>query len=234
MSALFVDRRDQPWFRRLFLPAYKISEAARYSGCHSNTIANWHYRGDPVLPGRERRRPLNYLELVEVAFVAFFRSLGFSMKKIRAARDYVATNIVAEYPLAENQFKTEGMHILMEYHKFDPDPRFEQIIVADRGGQLAWADLLGNKFAHFDYEYELALRWHPAGRDSLVMIDPRISFGAPIVYGLPTWVVRGRWKAGESMDEISNDFGIPKEAVEDALTFEQVSTNNNGEYPSTV
>ena len=141
---------------------------------------------------------------------------------------------MAEYPLAENQFKTEGMYILMEYHKFDPDPRFEQIIVADRGGQLAWDDLLGDKFAHFDYEYELALRWHPAGRDSLVVIDPRISFGAPIVHGLPTWVVRGRWKAGESMDEISNDFGIPKEAVKDALAFEQISTDNNGENPSTV
>ena len=225
MSSLTAptERQEQPWFRRLYLPSYKISQVAHYTGAHSNTIANWHYRGQPVLPGRERRRPLNYLELVEVAFVAFFRSLGFSMKKIRAARDYVATNITAEYPLAENRFKTEGMHILMEYHKFDPDPRFEQIIVADEGGQLAWADLLGDKFAHFDYEYEIALRWHPAGRNSLVVIDPRVSFGAPIVNGLPTWVVKGRWKAGESMDEISEDFGISKEAIRDALAFERVA-----------
>ena len=229
MSALATDRQNQPWFRRLFLPSYKISEAALYAGAHSNTIANWHYRDKPVLPDRERRKPLNYLELVEVAFVAFFRSLGFSMKKIRTARDYVAKNITVEYPLAENQFKTEGMYILMEYHKFDPDPRFEQIIIADRGGQLAWADLFDDKFAHFDYEYELALRWHPAGRDSLVVIDPRVSFGAPIVLGLPTWVVKGRWKAGESMDEISDDFGISKEAVMDALAFERATINNNGD-----
>ena len=229
MSTLAVNRQDQPWFRRLFLPSYKISEVARYTGVHSNTIANWHYRGKPVLPGREHRKPLNYLELIEVAFVAFFRSLGFSMKKIRAARDYVATNITAEYPLAENRFKTEGMYILMEYHKFDPDPRFEQIIVADRRGQLAWAELFGDNFEHFDYEHELALRWHPAGRDSLVVIDPRISFGAPIVHGLPTWVVKGRWKAGESMNEISTDFGIPKEAVRDALAFEQVLINSSGD-----
>ena len=226
MSSMAIECQDQPWFRRLFLPSYKIAEAALYTGAHSNTITNWHYRGKPVLPGRERGKPLNYLELVEVAFVAFFRKLGFSMKNIRAAHDYVATNMTAEYPLAENRFKTEGMYILMEYHKFDPDPRFEQIIVADRGGQLAWAEMLGDKFAHFDYEHELALRWHPAGRDSLVVIDPRVSFGAPMVHGLPTWVVKGRWKAGESMDEISEDFGIPQEAIRDALAFERVVFNN--------
>ena len=183
------------------------------------------------MPGREPRRPLNYLELIEVAFVAFFRSLGLSMKKIRTARDYVATNMTSEYPLAEHRFKTEGMYILMEYHRFDPDPRFEQIIVADRWGQLAWGDMLGNKFAHFDYEYEIALRWHPAGRDSLVVIDPRVSFGAPMVHGLPTWVIKGRWNAGESMDEISEDFAIPQEAIKDALAFERVAVNNGDSSP---
>ncbi len=229
MSSLAVDREYQPWFRRLLLPSYRISEAALYTGTHSNTITHWHYRGDPVLPGRERRKPLNYLELVEVAFVAFFRSLGLPMRKIRAARDYVAQNFTAEYPLAETKFKTEGMYILMEYHNFDPDPLFEQIIVADRGGQLAWTELLGDRFERFDYEYELALRWHPAGRDSLVVIDPRVSFGAPVVHGLPTWVVKGRWNAGESMDEISADFGVPTEAVKDALAFERVPFDNNGD-----
>ena len=229
MSLIVLNRGDQPWFRRLYLPCYGVGEAARYAGTHSNTIANWHYRGNPVVPGREHRRPLNYLELVEVAFVAFFRAVGLPLRKIRAARDYVAKNFTSEYPLAENQFKTEGMYILMEYHAFDPDPLFEQIIVADRGGQLAWTDLLGDKFEHFDYEYELALRWHPAGRDSLVVIDPRVSFGAPVVHGLPTWVVKGRWEAGESLDEISDDFGIPTDAVRDALAFERVGIRSHGD-----
>jgi len=75
-----------------------------------------------VLPGRERGKPLNYLELVEVAFVAFFRSSGFPMRRIRAARDYVAKTFAVEFPLAEYQFKTEGMYILMDYNQFDPDP----------------------------------------------------------------------------------------------------------------
>lgn len=222
-SATRTELQLQPWYRRLFLPSYRVSEAAAYTGAHANTIANWHYRGKPVLPGRERGKPLNYLELVEVAFVSFFRSIGFPMRRIRAARDYVSKTFAVEFPLAEYQFKTEGMYILMDYNQFDPDPNLDQIIVADKAGQLAWTSLIGDKFAEFDYEFELAMRWYPAGRDSLVVIDPRVSFGAPVVHGLPTWVVKGRWNAGESVEEISEDFDIPEGAVKDALAFEQIT-----------
>ncbi len=210
------------WFRRLYLPAYRVTDVARYAQTHPNTVASWHYRGAPVLPGHEKGRPLNYFELVEVAFVSFFRAQGVPMPRIRRARDYVAQSFNVEFPLARYQFKTEGMHILMAYNQFDPDPNLERIIVADRFGQLAWADMIEQKFATFDYEYELALRWHPAGRQSLVIIDPRVSFGAPVVEGLPTWVVKGRYSAEETIEEIMDDFGITRKAVLDALQFEGI------------
>ena len=144
------------------------------------------------------------------------------MNRIRAARDYVAKNIEREYPFASLQFKTEGFHILMEYHQFDPSANLNQLLVADSHGQLAWADLMGNWFAEFDYADELAIRWHLAGRDSQVIIDPRIAFGAPMVSGLPTWVIRGRHEAGETIEEIVEDFGLCESAIQDALAFEGV------------
>jgi uncharacterized protein (DUF433 family) len=223
MLSTAIENQRPPWLRRLYLPAYHVSDAARYAGTHPNTVASWHYRDSPLLPGHEHRRPLSYLELVEVAFVAFFRRLHIPMWRIRRARDYVAQNFTAQYPLAQYRFKTEGMHILMEYNQFDPDPNIDRIIVADQWGQLAWTDLLEKKFAEFDYEYELALRWHPAGRESLVIIDPRVSFGAPVVEGLPTWVLKGRWNAGESIKEILEEFGISQKAAVDALHFENIA-----------
>ena len=66
-------RGDEPWRRRLFLPAYTVNDAARYAKISPNNVKYWHFGGrglDPALPGREHRRPLSYLELVEVAFVA--------------------------------------------------------------------------------------------------------------------------------------------------------------------
>ncbi|MCH8061014.1 MAG: DUF433 domain-containing protein [Chloroflexi bacterium] len=216
-------REAQPWFRRLYLPSYQVTEAARYANSKPGTVSSWLYRGESVLPGHQRGKLLSYLELVEVAFVAFFRNMGVKMYRIREARQYIAQNFTAEYPFAEYKFKTEGMYVLMEFQQFAPDAHFDKVIVADAHGQLAWESLLGDKFAEFDYEYEMALRWHPAGRDSNVVIDPRISFGAPVAEGLPTWVMRGRYRAGESVNEISKEFNITEGAVIDGLEFEGIA-----------
>lgn len=142
-----MDKTVKPWMRRLYLPAYRVSEAARYVGVHYNTVSAWHYRGSPILPGRTKGRPLSYLELIEVAFVAFFRRLKVSMNRIRAAREYVAKNIESEYPFASLKFKTEGFHILMEYHQFDPSAKWDRLIVADSHGQLAWEEMTRNRFS---------------------------------------------------------------------------------------
>ena len=222
MVTATMDKTIEPWMRRLYLPAYRVSEAARYVGVHPNTVSSWHYRGNPVLHGRTKGRPLSYLELIEVAFVAFFRRLKVSMNRIRSARDYVAKTIEREYPFASLQFKTEGFHILMEYHQFDPSLKWDQLIVTDSHGQLAWEEMMGNRFVEFDYEDEVAMRWHLAGRESQVVIDPRIAFGAPMVSGLPTWVIRGRHEAGETIEEIVEDFEICESAIQDALAFEGV------------
>ena len=78
-----------------------------------------------------------------------------------------------------------------------------------------------DRFAEFDYEYDLALKWHVAGRQSTVLIDPRISFGAPMVSGVPTWIVRGRWEAGETVADMKTDFpGLTDDTINDALRFE--------------
>ena len=224
MPVLTNKRADQPWYRRLFLPAYRIGEAARYVGAHSSTVSSWHYGNNPLLPGHDAKKALNYLELVEVAFVAFFRQMGVPMHRIRKAREYIQQNMTAEYPLAEYQFKTEGMRILMDYDQFDHDPNMARIIVASDSGQLAWSELIADRFAAFEYEYDLAMRWHPAGPESKVIIDPRISFGAPIISGLPTWVIKGRYIAKESPEEIAEEFGLPLDDVIEALHFEESRT----------
>jgi uncharacterized protein (DUF433 family) len=212
-----------------------VVDAARYAKSHPSTVASWHYRGTPVLPGHRKGQALNYLELVEVAFVAFFRNQGVPMDRIRQARDFCAQRLNAERPFTEYEFKTEGMHMLLDIDQLHSDEAFEQfftipgattedmVIAADMHGQLAWRPLMGDKFAEFEYDYDLALRWHPAGYQSLVVIDPRYSFGAPMVDGLPTWVIKGRYLAAESLDEITNDFDVSELAVLDALTFEGIS-----------
>lgn len=222
MTTSATEREKAPWYERLFLPAYRVVDAARYTGTHRATVSSWHQRCNPVLPGRKPEQALAYLELVEVAFVAFFRRAGVSMPRIRRAREYVAGSFACEYPFAEYKFKTEGLHILMDAFPGPSHSKREGIIVADESGQLAWNTLMGEQFAQFDYDFDLALTWHPAGRDSAVTIDPRIEFGEPIVEGIPTRIIKGRWDSGESMDEVGEDYDIPHQAIIDALLFEGV------------
>ncbi len=244
MATIAEDKMVEPWLRRLYLPAYQVSEAARYVGVHPNTISAWHHRGNPVLPGRTKGSPLSYLELIEVAFVAFFRRLNIDIDMVRKARDYRISaerdewydvesspdehdysvrRIEKEYPFASLRFKTERLHILMEYRKFDSwAKKWTHLTGGDARRTSDWIDTNKNQFAEFDYAHQIVIRWHLAGRDSQVMIDPRIAFGAPMVSGLPIWVIRGRYSAGETIPEIADDFEICESAILDALAFEGI------------
>lgn len=222
MSELTTEHNTEPWKRRLYLPAYNISEAARYSGTSTRTIAYWHYepsKHGALLP-KARRKPLSYLQLVEVAFVSTFRALGVSLQRIRKAREYASTTFNVEYPFAEQRWLTEGYHALLDLRDIEGETEYNKLIVADRAGQEAWQTMVSNRFAEFDYEHGLALVWHVAGRSSPITIDPRIAFGTPTIDGIATWIIKGRVEAKESIPEIKEDFDLTEEQIEYALEFE--------------
>ena len=227
--AASLDRPREPlegsdlWRKRLTLPTYTAAEAARYAQVKPRTIGYWFRGGEttgPALPGRRASERLNYFEAVEVAFVAAFRSYGVRLRNLREARAYFQTLLQTEYPFATERFYTEGTRILRQWGAWQEISEFAEVGIGDEQGQLAWAGLLGEKFETFDYEDDLALRWHVAGRGSPVQIDPRVSFGSPCVRGIPTWAMRGRRLAGESVEEICDDFDLADHEVIAGLEFE--------------
>ena len=93
VTSIIAEHDVEPWRRRLYLPAYRIRDAVRYSGVAAQTVTHWHHgdgRLGPALPGHQKRRHLSYLQLVEVAFAATFRMLGVPLQRIRRARAYAA------------------------------------------------------------------------------------------------------------------------------------------------
>ena len=229
MTSSGVKSEAAPWRRRLYLPAYRVSDAGRYSGVPARTISYWHFGGrrtEAALPGRSRRQDLSYLELVEVAFVATFRGLGVSLQRIRRARDYAAQVLKSEYPFAEYSWLTEGHHVLLDLGTVEGDNSLGRLVAADSEGQVAWKEVVSDRFAQFDYDNGIALIWHLAGRRSPVVIDPRVSFGAPTVKGIATWSIKGRWDADESLSDICEDFGLGEDEVRYALLFEGVDLDD--------
>jgi uncharacterized protein (DUF433 family) len=218
MTTLVSERLHEPWRRRLFLPSYQIGEAATYAQISPQTVVAWHRVEASLLAQREKRAALSYMQLIEVAVVAAFRKAGVSLKRIRAAREYAARNLKSEYPFVQYSFKEEGKHLWLDSGQIDVKPG--TVLSADQGGQLAWESVIG-RLREFEYEKDgIVLRWHVAGPSSPIIIDPRVAFGAPTVRGTPTWVIKGRWNAGESDSDIAADFGITKEEVREALKFE--------------
>lgn len=222
------------WLRRLYLPAYSVAEAARFAGVHPNTVAYWHHGPPatpgavrltkPTLPGKEKRKPLSYLQLIEVAVVATFRAMGLQLKVIREARDYCAQQLSEEFPFAHYRFATDGVNLVLEMADIIPKGDIDKVVVANHHGQLAWKGIIGERFGEFVYENDLAMKWKVGGSLTPdVVINPKVSFGAPIVKGIPTWALKGRYAAGEPINELADDFGLTEADVIQALRFERVS-----------
>jgi uncharacterized protein (DUF433 family) len=214
---------DEPWKARLNVPNYPIGEAARYARVTPARVRSWHsIRGNSsrMFPQREARAPLSYLQLIEVAVVGAFTEAGLKLKAIREARDYFATKLGSTYPFAEYRFKTDGKDLVADLDQVIGPQGADRLLNANKGGQIEWAAIIGELLREFDYEGELAIRWRVGGKGSPVVIDPRISFGAPSVKGKPTWVVRDKWRAGEAINYIARDLRLKAPDVEAALVFE--------------
>lgn len=228
MAAITAASKNDPWRRRLFVPNYQVGEAARYAGISPQTILQWQkVGGRPAIGERDGRDSLSYMQLIEVAVVAALRKAGVHLNRIRDSREYVSKKLRSEFPFAEYRFKTDGRRLFMDYEQIEGVKGKGTLIRPDQAGQLAWQDVIG-RLQEFDYEHRgIVVRWRVGGQKSAVIIDPRISFGAPAVGGTPTWVIKGRWDSGESVEDIAGDFGLREKEIIDALAFERVANAPN-------
>jgi uncharacterized protein (DUF433 family) len=176
----------------------------------------------PAVAHRDKGKALSYFQLVEVAFVAVMRRMGLKLDAIKNAREYIAQQLNSEFPFVEHRFKVDGQRIIMDLAQFINGAPKNKLVVVSEGGQLAWQEILGRKFEEFDYSKGLAVRWHVAGRGSPILIDPQIAFGAPAIRGVPTWAIKGRETAGESVEDIADDFNLKVPEVKKAIEFENV------------
>lgn len=200
------------WRSRLDLPNYEVKEAARYAHIHANTVWRWHK--NTTLGARDSRSKLSYLQLAELAVAAACKEAGMKLVDIRVARAYFAAAFKTEHPFATLELTTDGVDLAM---KAGAD-----LLIGNKNGQLAWKQVIGERFKEFDYEDGLAVRWYVAGKKSPVVIDPRVRFGAPHVAGVPTWLLKDRWEAGEPIDEIEGDLNIKASELTAALRFEGI------------
>jgi len=220
---MMIDQADWLMDPALVLPAYTYVDAGHYAGIPAQTIRNW-YKGSsrpghtmqPVMDPRAARG-LSYLQLGEVAFVAAMRHNGLKLSTIRDAYRHVRDALGIDYPFLRDDLHSDGVSIFVEALSQS------HVTNVSRGGQLGWREAFDEYFADFDFIDHLALRWFPHGRPAHVVIDPRISFGSPVVEGtgIPTYAVFARHRVGETMGDLEADFRLTRPQLDAALTFER-------------
>jgi uncharacterized protein (DUF433 family) len=219
MAARLQDAEN--WKRRLSIPAYRIGDAARYARTSAQTIGSWQRirsDGSRVIGDKEKGEKLSYLQLIEVGVVAAMRRSGVSLKKIRSTREKLSEEFSSSFPFAEYRFKSDGKDLFVKMEEI-LDEKDTNRLLQVKDGQIVWDSILAEVLQEFEYDHEdFVVRWRLRGGP--VVIDPVIAFGAPSVQGIPTWTIAGRWRAGENIDEIADDFCLTKELVERALEVE--------------
>jgi uncharacterized protein (DUF433 family) len=217
------------------LPLYSVTDAARVLKVAVSTLRSWVAgKSYPVSHGEKFAQPvihlgpqsgglLSFSNLVEAHLLATIRRrYGVALQQVRPALDYVERTLNVTRPLLSQQFKTDGKSLFVE--------RVGKLINASREGQLAMADLLSAALQRVEsdpdgvpmalYPWRLMSEDRAAAQRPIVM-DPRHRFGLPILSGskVPIDVIIDRWRAGEPLATIADDFEVDVAAVEDAVRW---------------
>ena len=219
------------------IPTYGITETARYLKIPLATLRSWvHGRYYPTEAGKKFFSPvitlpdthqplLSFYNLVEAHVLdAIRRNHNIPLFKVRDALSYLENMSHSKHPLADHWFQTNGVDLFIE--------EYGKLVSVSQQGQLAMRELIQAYLQRIERDpggsaarlYPFIRKDRPEG-PRLVVIDPFISFGKPVLAGtgIPTAVIAERYQAGESMDELAKDYGLKRSQIEEAVRYEFTS-----------
>ena len=223
------DRREQP--------AYPLAEAARYLKLPVATLRSWvvgrHYpRVDstesffsPLIEVTETK-PL-YLSFWNLIEAHVLRSLRMqhriSIKQVRQAIEYAEKELSISRLLISKDLRAHAGEVFLD--------RYGELISLSKSGQLAMRRVLEEHLGRVEWDqWMFPIRLYPFiseldKKDRPIVIDPNISFGRPIVAraGISTAVIAKRIDAGESVEELADDYDLNFEEIESSILYERAA-----------
>ena len=223
---------------RFDVPLYSVSDAARHIDVPRSTFDTW-VRGYARRP--KGRSPVTgarvvtyipsatgptvpFIGLAEGFVLAAFREAGVPLQRIRPAISKLQEELGIEHVLASRSLYTDGAEVLYDYAESTgdtPEGKSARQLVVVRNNQQVFQEVVDAYLRRIDFAPDgWARALHlPHYRTADVVIDPERSFGIPIFArgAARVEVVLGRFKAGESIESLSEEFGIPGAELIDAL-----------------
>jgi uncharacterized protein (DUF433 family) len=219
------------------LPRYSVPEAARYLRMSEATLKSWvSGRSYPVVSGERRwegliHRPdprdsrLSFANLIEAhVLTALRKQYRVKMPQVRIALEFAREKLGVDRVLLSKNLRVTKGNVFLEH--------LGKLINVGQGGQEAMPEILDAYLHRIDWDLQGApIRMFPLTRDDyqnapkLVTIDPVLAFGRPVVErkAITTSVIAERFRAGESMLEIAEDYDLEAFEVEEALRYEALA-----------
>lgn len=217
-------------------PAYSAAMAGRLVGLRPERVRRWlhgyeysYASSDKSTKRRIKQLPVisrsseapfaSFLDLVDLLFVKRFLDEGISLQKLRKALEEAET-LIGGHHFAQRSFFTDGRNIYLQVKD-----RADALLELLTGGQWVIAPVIKKLATEIKFHDTtgFAERWYPLGREGRVVLDPRISFGAPTIVakGVETANVYDLF-VGERMraDVVCAWMELTPEEVEDAVAFE--------------
>lgn len=225
---------------RFGTPLYTVSEAARYLDVPPSTLKAWThgYRRRPVgrrevvgvpvltaLPKTGLRSPsIPFVGLAEGMVLTAMRRSGVPLQRIRPALVQLEEQFGLRHALASKRLYTDGAEVLFDYAETGDDPTAAQAardLVVVRNDQRVFNEIVEAYLRRLDFGADgyVRLIQLPAYEIADVVVDPARGFGQPIFArgGARLEDALALFRAGEPLDVVAEEYGIPYEHLEDAI-----------------
>lgn len=149
-----------------------------------------------------------------------FRRAGVPLQRIRPSLEWLERE-VGDHALASEHLYTDGAEVLWNFAQYagedTSDGDVVRRLIVPRSGQYVFRDVVEQYLRQvtFGRDGYASLIRLPQYGPAEVVVDPTRNFGHPIFArgGVALDNVLGRVRAGESIEEAAEDFGVPAEEL---------------------
>jgi uncharacterized protein (DUF433 family) len=222
---------------RFSVPLYTQAEAAAYLDMASSTFRNWArgYRnsfpdrpevvGSPLITylgsPHSSHPSIPFIGLAEGMFLSALRRANVPLQKIRPALDMVRDHIGVEHALASRRLYLLGAQFLYEIGDDlgGEDKRETRKLIVLKDGQYVFREAIESYLTRIEYD-EVGNQYArkidlPGYEVAQISVLPGVNFGRPFFTrtGTPLYVVADDLRAGESVAEVADDYGLPEDQI---------------------
>ena len=152
------------------------------------------------------------------------RRSGVPLQRIRPALEQLDAQFGLAHALASRRLYTDGAEVLFDYAEVAADPgmvRAASELVVVRNGQRVFNAVVAAYLQRLEFDTDGYVRLIrlPAYEIAELVVDPRRGFGQPIFArgGARLEDALALFRAGEPLDVVADEYGIPPEQLEDAV-----------------